>query len=245
MNHFPPWKRTKKVVFFLVVWWSCVHVSIHGSVHIITHHSWLRRVFLSGHDRTAFQSGKTLSQKLHVGPGRHFGICQQVVPDQMSSSCDGHVWCSLCLDENVRSEIMRCINWILSNAFWVFFVCETTCGFATVSNTCLCLCGTDNKFDLIDLKTLHASGCHIDDEHSVGNFTNYKRIVCPTGATILWVSIFRFTYLGSKPHAVPYQLAAQQWRLSPHFHAFHCSSGKVAGKKTDYRNICICDYVCY
>ena len=198
MNHFPPWRKTKKTFPFfgsLVVISPCVHVSIRGSVHIITHHSWLRRVFLSGHDRTAFQSGKMLSQKLHVGPGRHFGICQQVVPDQMSSSCDGHVWCSLCLDDNVRSEIMRCINWILSNALWVFFVC--------------------------------------------------KRIVCPTGATMLWFSIFRFPYLRSRPHAMPYQLAAQQWRLSRHFHAFHCSSGKVAGKKTDYRNKCICDYVCY
>ena len=50
-------------------------------------------------------------------------------------------------------------------------------------------------------------------------------------------SVFCFPYLRSRPHAVPYQLAAQQWWLSPHFHAFHCSSGKVAGKNRLWKHM--------
>lgn len=99
----------------------------------------------------------------------------------------------------------------------------------------------------IDLKTLHASGCHIDDEHSVGNFKKYKRIVCPTGATILWFSIFRFLFSVSQKQTTCSAISACRAAMTA-LSAFSRVSlllRKGGGKNTDYRNICICDYVCY
>ena len=219
--------------------------------YIIAHHSWLRRVFLSGHDRTAFQSGKMLSQKLHVGPGRHFGICQQVVPDQMSSSCDGHVWRSLCLDDNVRSEIMRCINWILSNAIWVFFVFETTCGFATVSHTCVSLCGTDNKFDYILLQFFDWSkdNACIWMPYWWWTFRRkfYKLQTYSMSNGCNYIMVFHFPFSVSQKQTTCSAISA--WRAAmtalSAFSRVSLLLRKSGGKKTDYRNICICDYVCY
>lgn len=161
----------------------------------------------------------------------------------MSSSCDGHVWSSLCLDKNVRFRKIRCIKKFcqMPYEFYSFSkpsetpVCVSVVRTTTLTTSC---CN-----DLIHLRTNQnlpsnswfcQSTCHIDDELSVGIFINHKYpIWCNVSNGCSNVVVFPFSVfsLGSRPHAVPYQLAAQQWRLSPHFHAFHCSSGKVAGTK--------------